>query len=93
MKRSTMKTLLITTGIAALFVGASVGAAQATSFLAPTPEVDQNESYFVPGVHHELSPEQGITPEELDSFNRETAKNFERLVKENPDLDLVDLNQ
>ena len=92
MNRARQKTVLAMLGIVAVAVGTSVVAAQAAT-MEPAPIVGDGGTYYAPGEHVELPADQGPTPEELEVFNRLSKESFRQLVRENPDLELHDLNE
>lgn len=77
-------------GVTAIAVFAAA-ATQPTSTTETNPR-PKDEVYFVPGEHIELPIESGPSVEEMKRFNEEADKSFERLQKENPDLNLKNLN-
>ena len=84
-----------TFALALLGIAAIVAFAAAATQPGSTTDTDlkpKDEVYFLPGEHVELPIESGPSLEEMKRFNEEADKSFERLQKENPDLDLQNLN-
>lgn len=92
MKRANSKAILSMFGIVVIAVGATIVAAQAASS-APAQTGGDNGTYFAPGAHVDIPIDQGPSQEEMDVFNKRSEESFRQLVKENPDLELHDLNR
>lgn len=92
MKPATSKRWGITIGIAVIAVGLGFLATQAIAS-APVPEGHEPGIYYAPGETVDLPAEQAPSPEELREFNEISKENFRRLVRENPDLEIHDLNE